>query len=503
MNRRARVRAGVSLLLVLLSVGWLADVPAVWFDEGSHLHVPQLLVERGIYADYSDGELRYGGPVAGVGPTVLVPIAASFRLFGVGLLQGRGVMVAFLLLFLITTWRFARGLASERVADITILLLVGAPAVNVLLIGRQVLGEVPALWFVMLGLIAWQRALPGDRLVWYAASGLAFGLAAVTKYQFLIMLVPGLCLAWAVTQWRGAWVSHRAFLVPLVVCGVVFAAWQGALLLYFGMDVFVSNILGISAASKGAAVTLSPERIRESLRVVLGAGAYVGLAVPALIWVGARALATRNERSAVWLLIVALAAANLAWFVASSIGWQRYALPGLALAGLAAAAMLDYFVSSGLGQVGDLPASALRVVGWAWIGLAGPLPLALTANTILHPPANDARAMATFVDATVPPAALIETWEPHLSVLSGHRFRFPPNTLLRTAVAYRFAGGPPPSSEYDFTTPSPDYVLVGDFGTWVDVYPSERLKDGFDLLHEEGSYKLYQRRSAPAGEHRE
>lgn len=488
----ARVAAGV--LIVLLSVSSLADVPSVWFDEGSHLHVPQTVVQRGVYADYSADELRFGGPVLGVGPTVLLPIAASFKLFGVGIVQARAVMVVFLLLFLMTMWRFARELASARVADLTILLLIGAPAVNVLILGRQVLGEVPALLFLAIGLLVWHRALHRDTTWKYAVSGVAFGLAIVTKYQFLIMLVPGFVLAWAVTRRDGTWASHRAFIVPLLVAGAVFAAWQASLFAYLGADVFAANVLGVSASSRGAAVVMSPDRIRDSLRAVLGAGAFVGLVAPALTWVCARAMTTRDERSVTWMLVVSLACANLAWFVVSSVGWTRYAVPGLVLAGLSGAAMLDHFVWNRGERISGSSAVALRAVGWVWLALAGPLPIILTANTILHPPSNPARAMATFLDRSLSPDAVIETWEPQLSVMSDRRFRFPPNTLLATAVAYRFGGGPPPSAEYDFTKPPPDYVLVGDFGAWVNVYPRDQLMDGFTLLHEEGPYQLFQRR---------
>ena len=165
--------------------------------------------------------------------------------------------------------------------------------------------------------------------------------------------------------------------------------------------------------------------------------------------------------------------------------------------------MLNQFISGGIGLGQLSPALALRTVGWVWIALAGPLPLLLTAGTILNPPENSARAMVAFLDRTLSRSALIETWEPAVSVMAAHRFRFPPNTLLATAVAYRFANGPSPSSEYDFTKPPPDYVLVGDFATWVDIYPRERLMSGFELLHEEGPFQLFQRRNTPTGGDRE
>src|SRR5512145_1124704 len=70
----------------------LTRFPAPWFDEGSHLHVPKTLVQYGVYADISSEGFRYYGPTIGVGPTVMLPIAGMFKLFGIGLLQARIVM---------------------------------------------------------------------------------------------------------------------------------------------------------------------------------------------------------------------------------------------------------------------------------------------------------------------------------------------------------------------------------------------------------------------------
>src|SRR5512140_2063377 len=75
----------------------LTRFPATWFDEGSHLHVPKTLVQKGVYADISSEGFRYYGPTIGVGPTVMLPIAAMFKLFGIGLLQARIVMALYLI----------------------------------------------------------------------------------------------------------------------------------------------------------------------------------------------------------------------------------------------------------------------------------------------------------------------------------------------------------------------------------------------------------------------
>src|SRR5437763_16215386 len=85
------VAASIAVVLFLAFYN-LPNYPLTWFDEGSHLHVPKTLILRGVYADYSSDGFRYYGPTVGVGPTVMLPIAASVWAFGIGLLQARLVM---------------------------------------------------------------------------------------------------------------------------------------------------------------------------------------------------------------------------------------------------------------------------------------------------------------------------------------------------------------------------------------------------------------------------
>src|SRR3954470_24122176 len=76
---------GGTLLLALTN---LTYAPITWFDEGSHLHVPKTLIQHGVYADISSEGYRYYGPTIGIGPTIMLPVALVFKLFGVGLEQG-------------------------------------------------------------------------------------------------------------------------------------------------------------------------------------------------------------------------------------------------------------------------------------------------------------------------------------------------------------------------------------------------------------------------------
>jgi hypothetical protein len=129
---RLTVVAGWLVLVALLATLNLDLWPVTWFDEGSHLHVPKTLVQDGVYADRGSDGYGYFGPTTGVGPTVMLPIAGLFKLAGIGLLQARLVMAAYLVLTLILFALSARYLHGELTALIGSVLLLGAPGIDLL-----------------------------------------------------------------------------------------------------------------------------------------------------------------------------------------------------------------------------------------------------------------------------------------------------------------------------------------------------------------------------------
>jgi len=141
---------GLAFVFVLAFTN-LVDFPLTWFDEGSHLHVPKTLVRFGVYADYSRDGFRYFGPTIGVGPTVMLPIAAAFKLFGIGLFQARVIMALYLVGAVIVFYGLARLLGGPRLALVATALLVVTPGLGLVEYGRQVLGEVPGLLFTLAG----------------------------------------------------------------------------------------------------------------------------------------------------------------------------------------------------------------------------------------------------------------------------------------------------------------------------------------------------------------
>ena len=154
-NRRSLLWIFGVLLVYFFVFHNLTRYPEPWFDEGSHLHVPKTLVRFGQYADISSDGFRYYGPTIGVGPTVMLPIAAMFKVFGVGLLQARFVMALYLLAAVYTFYRLVEHMSNKWVAGIALALLVSSRSVLFLEYGRQLLGEVPGFFFLVLALHLW------------------------------------------------------------------------------------------------------------------------------------------------------------------------------------------------------------------------------------------------------------------------------------------------------------------------------------------------------------
>jgi len=495
--------AAISILVVVfLCLYNLTDYPLMWFDEGSHLHVPKTLVRFGVYADYSSEGFRYYGPTVGVGPTVMLPIAALLKLFGIGLLQARLVMAAYLLAAIFVFYRVARQLGSSWFAWVATALLVTSRGVSLLKFGRQLLGEVPGFFFLIAGFSLWFAAW--KRVEWWRLGlvGLLLGLAMVTKYQYLLFLAPTLVLAWLVNLLYYRSVPQRVFIVPGLIAAACFALWQAYQLVYLGPATIGENLVMLREAVSGAAMVFSPSRMAGSIKILFDPANYLGGLLPVLIY-GFFCALPRKQEGQQWGIVLILVAVNLCWYVVASIGWWRYAFLGLAMSSLFVARffndLTDGFQLSGettgeelrLGLLG-LRLSTLRVVLLLWLAAMIALPLGKSVWEIAVPSFNAPKAMATYMNEHVSRDAVVETWEAEMGFLTDHNYHFPPADLLNKAVRYYHFGGPHPLEEYNFVqTASPDYVLVGEFSEAVVLYPRDSLAKRYTLETKIGHYELY------------
>jgi 4-amino-4-deoxy-L-arabinose transferase-like glycosyltransferase len=469
----------------------LTSFPITWFDEGSHLHVPKTLVRLGVYADYSSEGFRYYGPTVSVGPTVMLPIAGAFWLFGLGLLQARLIMAIYLLATLYVFYRLAHRLGGRRLAWVAAALLFTSRGPRLLEFGRQVLGEVPGLFFLVAGLWLWFATW--ERPSWrrLGLAGLLLGLAMISKNQYALVLAPTVALAWIVNMVYYRTAPHRTFIIPALVAGSCFVLWQFALILNMGSSIALDSLQTLRAQSLGAALVFSPSTIKQTINDLVSLDVYLGALVPALAY-GLILALHRDRESQQWGTLLLLVAVNLGWYAFASVGWRRYAVPGLTISGLFVArlffALTDGFQFEGQamweawrGNQIALKQHALRWGAFLWLAAMLALPLAATASEILFPPFNQPQAMADYLNKYIPRDALIETWEPEMGFLTDHTYHFAEAQIV-----------PPSDPDYGFVQRvRPDYVLDGPFAARINLYPDDLLAQQFRLVTCIGDYKLY------------
>jgi 4-amino-4-deoxy-L-arabinose transferase-like glycosyltransferase len=488
-------------ILLFLAFYNLTDYPTTWFDEGAHLKVPKALVQKGIYADYDVDGIRHYGATLGVGPTVLLPIALSLKLFGVGLWPARLIVALYFIASALLFFRLVRHFGGNGLAGVALALALGSPAVDWVVLGRQVLGEVPALFFVVAALSLWLEKWEKASAARLIAVGALLGLAAITKSQFFIAVAPAVFLGWILNLVYYHAVPQKVYLLPGIALGVVYAGWQAALIIFLGPGSVAENYATYREAIASAATVFSPELVRRGLAELLSPSAYFGWLAPALIY-GLVLSAPRTRTAQQWSVLWLIVAVNLIWYVVASISWVRYAFLALALMAIFVA-RLFYDLTNGfqfdvrggwqvLRQGTLLNVNALRLALAAWLVVMIGLPALNAVRPILLPPFNAPFAITEYLNQNIAKDAVIETWEPEVGFLADHAFHFPPQPLLYKAVLRQWAGGASLEGQYTYVQDQrPPYVLIGLFGAYTHLYQGQL--DGYSLQTQIGPYQLYKR----------
>lgn len=499
------ILGGLLLVVIFLAFTNITRFPKPWFDEGSHLHVPKTIVNHGVYADISSEGFRYYGPTIGVGPTVMLPIAAVFKTFGIGLLQARAVVAVYMLLAIFVFCRLALGLSNSIWLTIAACaLLLSSRSVLFLTYGRQVLGEVPGLFFLLAGIDLWFGKWENNSWKRLAVVGLLLGLAMITKYQYLLFLMPMIGIMWFVNLIYYKTTSHWNFIIPGITAGASFAIWQAITILSLGPATAMENFAMLRASAEGAAFTFNLAHIGQNFGELTTRSVFMGALIPAIVY-GFIVSIPRNSEAQKWGVLYLLVVLNLSWYVVASIGWIRYAFLGLVLSTIFIAKLI-YDSTSGFKLIleGSRGIHALRSIfdrdhayRWAlvaWLVIIVLVPMAKNVYEIISPGPDAAKELSQYLNENIPQDAIIETWEPEMGFFTDHNYHYPPNALLALAVNQIYAGGKPVQGSYSFVqTEKPEYLLVGEFSKWVDLYPLDQLSDQYELILSIYDYDLYKR----------
>lgn len=489
--------------LVAVFAGYnLEGYPHTSFDEGANLQLPKNLLLYGQYGTRSGSDATLFDPFVSTGPAVLLPIFVAFRLFGLGLLPARVVMALF---FVAAVWAFyqvTQHLFSRRAALVGSLFWLSLTLESPVERGRYVFGEVPGMFYLLVGMLLWMQTLSAPSRRRLLLAGSLFGLAVLSKNIF-ILIVPALVAAWVFRLPASGRIPWQAVVLPAVTCLGWLAAWYGLQLAVLGWQAFADNLALLRSLGSAHMGLFSPPLISQNLRFIADSEVAALLGLPGLVYVGLLGQ-QRTVAGAKYRLAAALCGLWLIWFVVASIGWTRYAFVAFTFFSLFTAGLLGELSENfrldwqGLTKVGHEHAVQRVAKQAAVFLLLLPFiayPLALQVQQVAAPPDLSAQAMAAYVDAQLEPEAMIETWAWEIAFLTSHAtYHHPSGRVMEVAIRSLTAAEPgsvTPSTVYDFMEAAPDYVIVGRFEDLVDLYPNSELEARGDLVATVGPYRLW------------
>jgi 4-amino-4-deoxy-L-arabinose transferase-like glycosyltransferase len=494
--------AALAALIVTLATVNLKDYPRTWYDEGWWLQIPRNVATDGVYATRSSEGYRFGDTVISASPAFFLPAAASLRIFGVGLVQARLVIVAWFLVVCGLTWFLARrafGAAAGLLASF--LLVVAKPddeLTSALVLGRHFMAEIPTLAFLLLGFLGVQRldvaAKPVRRAV---LIGTAFGLAMAIKSQFAMPIWTTIVLVGLIDRFWARQLRMRLFAVMLLSSiGVVFAhaVWIFLTLSEAQLATFLADYTSTGEAVAGALWSAQARWTAVSFFV---RSEYSWFVIVATIYTWRR-LAQQERLDLGTTMRCTFVTVWLGWFLVASVGWARYAFPALAIGHvLIAPFLLDV---TGVGsrsreaeerrwRFARVVAVGLMVITLVGSGRQVFAGIATGSN-------DHAIRMSAFLDANVGGADRVETWEWEIVYLSQTTsFHVPPTRLLPPLMAQKQMTREVQQVTYCIDCiegTGTKYLLTGAFANWTGFYAAYVSDRRAVVRHREGPYTLYE-----------
>ncbi len=481
-----------------------AQVPPLFFDEGWNLSVARNWVELGRYC-----LLLNGRPIPATGlstgfPTI-IPLALSFRMFGIGILQARlpGIFftVGALTLMCFIAYRlFGRQVATGTLA--VLLLMPISPELHPVLVGRQALGEMPAIFYLLAG-YACVLARGRGRTWLLPLTPVWWGLALMSKAQVipflgLALLLPLLAAVFK-RSWKAAAMVSAGLLGSFIVFGVLI--WFQKSLLHDPMPPQIH----VSSWSSSIMVPVAYRRIATLKASLVLFPAWIGLFYAAWKLKGSYKRETLATKTGfVHLSLLVLSASWFAWYAMLSIGWLRYLFPAMFLSSVFTASMLHSFTTGF--RVRQTMRNAASVVLnfrfrrqtlaalFAVVVILWAVPL--TALLLYQPYTSDEGKgpmdVLAFLNAHTPKTALLECSEAELFFLLNRRYNYGSLDVSRL-LSQRLSTDEKVMASDDRLEADPDYLVVGPTARWFGLYGAAQNSSDYRLLQHFDRYDVYER----------
>ena len=470
-------------------------IPPPWFDEGWTLITARNWVESGVYGiRLGDTWVTASAMSQPLGASFLV--ALSFKLFGVGLFQARMVMslitVATLgLIFGITEKLYSK--KSAWLAIFAILALAPLPSLQVLFVGREALGEIPMLFYLLAGYFFYAKAIETEASPKYIfLTALFWGLGIATKKQALPFWGASVALPFLLALYH----KEKSVLRALLISGVSAAIVAGGLLFYEARLHSQTLPYGeaITAQLYQMAVWTTEPAIRKFALLLF---AFTGLTstlallvrIPNLL--SLREKKTLNANQWLELSLFVFVTSWLAWFLLGSLGWLRYYLPPHLIAAIFVGKLFEEWI---------LNANLKRAKFWqktVFFTIIALILYGFSTNIVAFRSAtkytdNSLRQLKSYLAENISTESIIESYESELFfLLPEYSFHFPPHST-QLELNHRDLFDPTAEISYSPFDGDFDYLITGGIETRWQLYKSDIDAGKLTLLRDFGDYQLYQ-----------
>ena len=435
---------------------------------------------------------------------VTASVALSFAVFGVGILQGRLVAVLFTLAALALIYELARRFYNRSVAIATLLVLIfmsNQVEINPLIAGRQILGEIPALCFLLAGYLCF--ILAEKRVLVFLPGAIGFwALALFTKVQVQPFWAVAMVLPAGLMLFQRRWRSAAMFVAALILSAVLYQSW----IYLFARIVPTMSVSGLTRVIalvwvEQTRVFVLTDILRYGIPTLFG-----------LCWATWRILRYKNQLQThadiVRFSVLVFAGSWFVWYVTLSPAWVRYIFPAVFFGSIFVAAMLDDWTNHfNVARTIEHAGTALKKLRFRMqnlTALAAIILIAMSAGqtlTMLYGayvvnPDDSINDTLRFLNTATPHNALIETYETELFFLLQRRYHYPPDQV-HVDLIRRNSLGERVKIDYDPLDANPDYLVVGPQSKFWDFYDPYLDTGAFRSIWKNGRYEIFERVHQP------
>jgi 4-amino-4-deoxy-L-arabinose transferase-like glycosyltransferase len=491
-------------IVVLFWLLWRLDsVPplAYWWDEAWTMSVARNWVELGHFGQLLNGVPQSTGLSASF--PVVMPVAWSFQLLGVGVWQGRLVTAGFTIAALLILFILAKRLYSSRIAwgaVLVALFLTPQLQTNPIYMGRQVMAEMPMIFFLLAGYLC--LFLSFRHIAWALPMVLFWGVGIITKSQPLPFWAVSLLVPMGIALLRRQWRAAIMFVVGLIASWVAsqqFIQW------------FFASITGhttpgtpLQGLVKISALTLDSVSRQSAILMILLGGfpTVVGIVYVAWeYWGKIRKWKPLDPVELTRLALLGFSGSWLVWYLCLSLGWARYLMPVMFVGSMFVAKLFDD-ITHGFDIIYIIQTSgyAIRHFRFNWRSLSVIwFLLSVVYNVDISfmqwyqaftAPSDGIVQVAEYLNTQTPQNALIETYESGILFLLRRPYHYPPDEVS-VEILYKRAN-PGLKLDYDPLPANPDYLVVCRFAREVHLYDPALDTGQFHLIETIGQYDIYQ-----------